>query len=146
MKKQALLTACRELIAQDPQSAVQAICELLREQVSHYDWVGIYVIKANSLELTQYAGAATEHTHISVGDGVCGQVAASNQTKIVQDVSQESNYIACSLEVQSEIVVPIQREGKFVAEIDIDSHAAAPFSEADQQLLEGIAALIAPLI
>jgi L-methionine (R)-S-oxide reductase len=58
---------------------------------------------------------------------------------IVQDVSNIDNYIACSIDVQSEIVVPVLKNSDFVAEIDIDSHAFAPFTNRDQELLETIA-------
>jgi L-methionine (R)-S-oxide reductase len=108
--------------------------ELLRTSIPHYDWVGFYLLDSqnNMLVLGPYSGKPTEHTHIPVGKGVCGQVAESKQNMVVQDVSQQTNYIACSLDVQSEIVVPILKSGQFVAEIDIDSHAYAPFSKEDE--------------
>lgn len=115
------------------------VCKILKQEVYHYDWVGFYILNGeNILELGPYVGKPTDHTHIPVGKGVCGQVAASGETMIVQDVRQMDNYIACSIDVQSEIVVPILKDGAFVAEIDIDSHSPAPFSEADQVLLETI--------
>lgn len=117
------------------------ICELLKADVYHYDWVGFYILntETNILELGPYVGKHTDHTQIPVGKGVCGQVAASGETMIVQDVSQMDNYIACSIDVQSEIVAPVLKNGKFVAEIDIDSHSPAPFKELDKELLETIA-------
>lgn len=117
------------------------ICELLKKEVDHYDWVGFYLLDKESqiLHLGPYVGKATDHTRIPVGKGVCGQVAENKETMIVQDVSQMDNYIACSLDVQSEIVAPVLKNGSFVAEIDIDSHSAAPFSTTDQELLESIA-------
>ena len=113
---------------------------LLRSEISHYDWVGFYMLDSAEkiLVLGPYSGKPTEHTHIPVGKGICGQVADSKQSMIVQDVTQQDNYIACSLDVQSEIVVPILKDGNFVAEIDIDSHAYAPFSEEDEQFLMAI--------
>ena len=90
------------------------------------------------LVLGPYCGKPTEHTQIPVGKGVCGQVAENNQLKIVQDISQEGNYIACSIDVQSEIVVPILKDGQFVAEIDIDSHSPAPFTLEDEIFLTSI--------
>ena len=115
-------------------------CNLLKNKVSHYNWVGFYLPdkQKSLLTLGPYCGKPTEHTAIPVGQGVCGQVAESLKPKIVQDVSQESNYIACSLEVQSEIVVPVLKDGQFVAEIDIDSHAAAPFTSADEEFLVSV--------
>ncbi|HNW49990.1 MAG TPA: GAF domain-containing protein [Prolixibacteraceae bacterium] len=120
---------------------LKSITKLLTEEVFHYDWVGFYFLDDNksNLRLGPYTGASTEHTLIPVGKGVCGQVAQSGQPLVVQDVTQIENYLSCSLHVQSEIVVPILKDGKFVAEIDIDSHAPAPFTEADISLLEQVA-------
>jgi len=115
--------------------------ELLKSEIPHYDWVGFYLLDAPNgmLVLGPYKGAPTEHTHIPVGKGICGQVAASLQTMTIQDVTQQDNYLACSVDVQSEIVVPILKDGVFVAEIDIDSHAYAPFTAEDEKLLKAIA-------
>ena len=114
--------------------------QLLKYEIPHYDWVGFYLLDSqnNELVLGPYTGAATDHTHIPVGKGICGQVAASKQTMVVQDVSGQDNYLACSMDVQSEIVVPILKDGQFVAEIDIDSHAYAPFTMDDEQFLSAI--------
>ncbi|MDA3879928.1 MAG: GAF domain-containing protein [Prolixibacteraceae bacterium] len=123
------------------------ICKILHSNVAHYDWVGFYILDESkkNLILGSYVGKPTEHVNISVGKGVCGQVAESGSTMIVQDVSKMDNYIACSLDVQSEIVVPVIKNGRFVAEIDIDSHAFAPFTERDEDLLKTIAAKISTL-
>jgi len=123
------------------------ICTLLQQEVYHYNWVGFYLLNEEKRELTlgPFAGKPTEHTIIPVGKGVCGQVAESGKTMVVQDVTQISNYISCSINVLAEIVVPIVKDGKFVAEIDIDSHAAAPFNKDDEALLETIALKIAHL-
>ncbi|HEY3388062.1 MAG TPA: GAF domain-containing protein, partial [Prolixibacteraceae bacterium] len=82
---------------------------------------------------------------IPVGKGVCGQVAENKKLKIVQDVSQEGNYIACSIDVQSEIVVPILKGDKFVAEIDIDSHSPSPFTNDDEEFLTSVCRKISVL-
>ena len=123
------------------------VCTLLKINVFHYDWVGFYILdQQNSvLVLGPYCGKPTEHTIIPVGKGVCGQVAQNLKLKIVQDVSQERNYIACSLDVQSEIVVPVIINGQFVAEIDIDSHSPAPFSIIDENFLSAVCDLLSPL-
>lgn len=117
-----------------------SICKLLKNNVYHYDWVGFYLLdnQESMLILGSYCGKPTVHTMIPVGKGVCGQVAENKKLKIVQDVSMEGNYIACSLNVQSEIVVPILKDGNFVAEIDIDSHSTAPFTSEDVKFLTSI--------
>jgi L-methionine (R)-S-oxide reductase len=137
----------KELNAHDKpvESILLETSELLRSEIPHYDWVGFYLFDKpnNMLVLGPYTGKATEHTHIPVGKGICGQVAENRRSMIVQDVTQQDNYIACSVDVQSEIVVPILKNGLFVAEIDIDSHAYAPFSNEDEQFLSAIAAELA---
>lgn len=120
------------------------ICTLLKQEVYHYDWVGFYILDEtkNELYLGPYVGKPTEHTNISVGKGICGQVAEKGETMVVQDVTHVENYISCGIDVQSEIVVPIMKDGKFVAELDIDSHSPAPFTDADSIFLEKICNLL----
>jgi L-methionine (R)-S-oxide reductase len=128
---------------------LQAICALLRDEIQHYNWVGFYLTDANAdreLVLGPHEGAPTEHTRIPFGRGICGQAAATEQTFIVQDVSQETNYLSCSPDVLSEIVVPILREGVVLGELDIDSHVLAPFGGEDRAFLEDVCDLVAPLL
>jgi len=131
----------------DRYSLMLSISQLLKSEISHYDWVGFYLLDSqnNQLVLGPYTGATTDHTHIPVGKGICGQVAASKKTMVVQDVTEQDNYLACSMDVQSEIVVPILKNGQFVAEIDIDSHAYAPFTTKDEQFLSAIAEKLSEL-
>jgi len=77
-----------------------------------------------------------EHTIIPFGKGICGQVAISNENFIVQDVSEQDNYISCGFKVKSEIVIPIFINGKNIGQIDVDSHTIHPFTEKDTELLE----------
>ncbi len=132
------------LVKINPEDLLLRICELLKQEVYHYDWVGFYILdqKTNELFLGPFVGKPTQHTHIAVGKGICGQVAASGQTMVVQDVTQIENYISCGLEVQSEIVVPVLKNGKFIAELDIDSHSPAPFTKADNDFLSKVCELL----
>jgi len=134
-----------QLVNQNPDDLLYRICELLKKEVYHYDWVGFYILdqEKNELVLGPFVGKPTQHTHIAVGKGICGQVAASGQTMVVQDVTQVENYISCGLEVQSEIVVPVLKNGKFVAELDIDSHSPAPFRDEDSVFLAKVCDLLA---
>lgn len=111
---------------------------LLLNQLPHWDWVGYYIAQPSSrtLHLGPYLGAPTDHTVIPYGRGICGQVAESEETYISDDVRQEGNYIACSISVRSELVAPIMVNGKFVAQLDIDSSALANFSKLDQEQAE----------
>ncbi len=117
---------------------LKALCYLLQQNVPHYDWVGFYRIAPDAqreLVLGPYEGAPTDHVRIPYGRGICGQVAETERTRIVDDVRNESNYLACSLDVLSEIVVPIFVDGVFVAQLDIDSHTPAAFAEEDRLFL-----------
>ncbi|WP_372776022.1 GAF domain-containing protein [Mangrovibacterium sp.] len=144
MKKE--FTHCLEqiklLTSKKPNDLLFQVCKLLKEDIYHYDWVGFYKLENGELVLGPYVGKPTEHTHIAVGKGICGQVAERCETMIVQDVTQVENYISCGLEVQSEIVVPVIKAGKFVAELDIDSHSPAPFTNDDQLFLEQVCHLL----
>ncbi len=127
---------------------LQRICDLLREKVSHYDWVGIYFAdnKSRELLLGPFAGEETEHVRIKFGQGICGQAAEKLETFVVQDVSKETNYLSCSPFVKSEIVLPIFKNGEFVAELDIDSHKLSPFGEEDEKFLKKVCEMISDII
>jgi L-methionine (R)-S-oxide reductase len=127
---------------------LQAICDLLESEISHYDWVGFYFKNGdkNELKLAQYTGEETEHTIIPFGKGICGQVALSNKNFVVQDVSQQENYISCGWKVKSEIVVPIFVNEENIGQIDIDSHTANIFNSDDEELLEFICRKVAEIL
>jgi len=120
---------------------IGSVCELLKERVAHYQWVGIYWMNdaEQTLHLGPFAGAETEHTRIPYGRGICGQVAQSGTSFEVPDVWAQDNYLACSLETKSELVVPIYFGTRLIGQIDIDSHFVDPFSSADHELLEALA-------
>jgi len=117
---------------------LQNLCTFLKENVSYYNWVGFYFKNGDKRELIlgPYAGAATDHTVIPFGKGICGQVAESNQNFVVPDVSAQDNYIACSITVKSEIVVPLFVNNENIGQIDIDSHELDPFTAEDERFLE----------
>tara|TARA_R100001126_G_scaffold97746_1_gene71312 strand:+ start:282 stop:755 length:474 start_codon:yes stop_codon:yes gene_type:complete len=121
-----------------PDAKMLAICELLKAEVPHYDWVGFYFKNGDKreLKLGQYAGAPTDHTIIPFGKGICGQVAESNENFVVPDVQAQDNYIACSITVKSEIVIPLFLNGENIGQIDIDSNTPDPFTKADETFLE----------
>jgi L-methionine (R)-S-oxide reductase len=127
---------------------LQAICDLLESEISHYDWVGFYFKNGdkNELKLAQYTGEETEHTIIPFGKGICGQVALSNKNFVVQDVSEQENYISCGWKVKSEIVIPIFVNEENIGQIDIDSHTANIFNSDDEELLEFTCRKIAKIL
>jgi len=110
--------------------------------------VGFYLADAprRELWLGPYVGEATDHQRIGYGQGICGQAAQTRKTFLVQDVTQEGNYLACSQKVMAEIVVPVWKDNAFVGELDIDSHRQAPFTIEDQYLCEGVARVVAGLV
>ena len=123
------------------------ICQLLQESIDYYNWVGFYFAnpETKTLHLGPYTGTPTDHAVIPYGKGICGQVAVSNANFVVPDVAAQDNYIACSLTVKSEIVVPLFVNGENIGQIDIDSHVLNPFSEADERFLEFVNAEVAKL-
>ncbi len=133
----------------DSDAKLKQICELLDNEIDYYDWVGFYLVsdeKEEELELGPFVGDPTEHTNIGFGEGICGQAAESKDNYVVQDVSEENNYLSCSVNVKSEIVIPIFKGDEIAGEIDIDSHELKPFSDDDEELLEEIAKKVSKII
>ena len=127
--------------------SLQLVCEFLQKNVVGYDWVGFYFHDKNKhLILKSYSGLKTEHTKIQFGKGICGQTAESNKPIIVDDVSSESNYISCNINVKSEIVVPIFVNNKNIGQIDIDSNTPSRFTNQDLNFLKNINILISKKI
>jgi len=108
-----------------------------------YNWSGIYRLEGDTLVLDEYVGAATDHTHIPVGRGVCGTAVAEDKNQVIEDVRELTNYLACSTQTRSEIVVLIKSEGRTLGQIDIDGHTVGAFDASDEILLEQIAAILA---
>ena len=122
---------------------------MLKNNVSYYNWVGLYVIdkeKSTELVLVSFEGELTEHVRIPFGKGVCGQVALIRKILVVQDITKEANYISCSSKVKSEIVIPIFRNEELIGELDIDSHIASPFTLDDEKFLTEIAEMVSGLL
>lgn len=120
--------------------AREAIVKLLNSAVPSYTWVGIYEVKGGDLLLDAWSGpAATEHTRIPIGKGVCGFAAKAGKTEIVSDVSKDPRYLQCFLSTKSEIVVPIFSQNSVVGEIDIDGDQLDAFSSLDREFLEAVA-------
>ena len=145
MDRDQLLTALRSAVesAPTPESALTQAVRLLKDGVPYYTWVGIYVLEGDELVLGPFLGKPSPHTRIPVGQGICGTAASEKATIVVDDVTADSRYLVCSLETQSEIVVPIMRDGQVFGEIDIDSDARAAFGARDRALLEPVAAMLA---
>ncbi len=130
--------------APDNIAAMTASVALLKARVAHYTWVGIYLLEGDELVLGPYLGKPSPHTRIPVGQGICGAAASEQATIIVDDVTSDARYLACSIETRSEIVVPIMDGTRVLGELDIDSDQPAAFGDADRRLLEAVAGALAP--
>ncbi len=124
--------------------ALYRICSIIEIQLDKYNWVGFYFMNHQSrkLHLGPYIGAPTDHTIIDFGKGICGQVAESGESFLVDDVNAQSNYIACSIDVKSEIVVPMYYKDQLIGQIDIDSNTIAAFDHRDDAFLKEVNRLI----
>jgi GAF domain-containing protein len=140
-----VLTAIRSAVAAapNPDAAMKQAVWLLKDAISYYSWVGIYLLDGDELVLGPFLGKPSPHTRIPLGRGICGAAAAEKATIVVDDVNADARYLACSIETRSEIVVPIIEDGDVLGEIDIDSDTPAAFGDADRALLEAVAALLA---
>ena len=151
MTLEALRPRVHDILNKSDQTAddrLQSVCELLQTEVSYYDWVGFYFANHDSrtLHLGAYAGEPTDHIVIPFGKGICGQVAESNSNFVVPDVQAQDNYIACSINVNAEIVVPLFKNGVNIGQIDIDSNTPDPFSKEDEIFLEWINENVAEIL
>lgn len=151
MNFEAVQHSVSQIIEDNTQSVDQrltAICELLKTSNDYYTWVGFYfaVPEKRELHLKAFAGIPTDHTVIPFGKGICGQVAESNQNFVVPDVAAQDNYIACSIHVKAEIVVPLFKDGVNIGQIDIDSNTPDPFSPKDEQFLSWVNSQVATIL
>ena len=108
------------------ESAVNGVHEL----DPRFHWTGIYELFPDDvLRLGPFIGAPTEHCFIGVGKGVCGSAVAEKRNMNIPDVSRHANYLACSSQTKSELVVLIRTGDAIHAQIDIDSHQLAAFDD-----------------
>ncbi|WP_298237858.1 GAF domain-containing protein [uncultured Algibacter sp.] len=130
------------------ETRLKNICKLLEAHVDYYNWVGFYFKNGDKEELLlgPYVGEPTDHTVIPFGKGICGQVAVSNENFVVPDVSAQDNYIACSITVKAEIVIPIFVNGENIGQIDIDSNTPDPFTQADERFLEFVCKKVSEIL
>jgi L-methionine (R)-S-oxide reductase len=132
--REALPSWCR------PDDLLRSAVDYVATLSPRFNWVGIYVLRGDTLELGPYIGAPTEHTRIRVGVGVCGTAVADNKDMNVPDVLSVGNYLACSLETASELVVLIRdRQGRVLGQIDIDSHTRNAFGVSEEKAVREVA-------
>ena len=142
-----LLSAADALTADEPDGVANManLAALLWQFVPRLNWAGFYRVQGAELVLGPFVGKPA-CIRIAIGQGVCGTAAASGQTQLVPDVQAFPGHIACDAASRSELVVPVVRDGKIIAVIDLDSPEPARFDTDDAAGLETLAALIAERI
>jgi len=133
-------------LAERSANADDLMRKMVRKRMLKYNWAGFYMLEPGTqppvLVLGAFDGATTPHNRIPLNQGICGAAASSGKTIVVDDVSKDPRYLACSLETKSEIVVPVFVHGKIAGELDIDSHFPAAFTAEDKTLVQHGAALV----
>lgn len=108
---------------------------LLNQFLDNINWVGFYIWKEDELVLGPFQGLPA-CVRIKSGKGVCGTAISEKKTQLVADVNQFPGHIACDAASQSEIVVPILKDGEIFGVLDIDSPTTNRFDGIDQKYLE----------
>ena len=136
---QALFADERDFIANAAQFSA-----FLYHQVGDLNWAGFYLNRNGQLVLGPFQGQVA-CVRIPFGKGVCGAAAATCKTQRVEDVHAFPGHIACDSASNSELVIPLVKEGRLIGVLDLDSPRLARFSEADQVGLERLAAIFLEL-
>ena len=114
---------------------------LLKQALPHSVFAGFYLYDGKELILGPFQGGVS-CVHIALGKGVCGEVAATRESMIVDDVTQHANYISCDSSARSEIVVPMLKDDQLLGVLDLDSHLLADYDAVDQEYLEKFVAIL----
>jgi len=137
-----LMIQLEELLASgaDFDRLLETAVQELSRMDPRFHWTGIYeLFSDNVLRLGPYVGSPTDHVFIGVGNGVCGTAVAEKRNLNIPDVRQISNYLACSAETRSELVVLIRSGDRIHAQIDIDSHQVAAFNDDAVAMVQRVA-------
>ena len=118
---------------------------LLWEFLEDINWAGFYLIEDGKLVLGPFQGKPA-CTQIEIGKGVCGTAVAEDITQLVADVHSFAGHIACDSASNSEIVVPLHKNGRIFGVLDIDSPSLGRFSEEDRNGLEAFAKILEELL
>ena len=138
-----LCSQAREILDADPWvvPALSNISALLMDSLPELNWAGFYLLRGGRLVVGPFQGKPA-CVHIPVGKGVCGTSLAEDRALNVPDVHRFPGHIACDSASSSEIVIPLHRDGKPAAVMDIDSPIFSRFTEADEAGLRMIAGIL----
>ena len=142
MERQKFLDDVRRILRKGRSQTFSFVCSELKALEDRYNWVGIYVRDGDKLVLESYKGEKTQHEQISLGDGLCSLAVLKNEIVNEADVKSNAKYLACFPSTESELVVPIRKNGSAVGEIDIDSDTRNAFSLADEKFITDVADLL----
>jgi L-methionine (R)-S-oxide reductase len=137
-----IVTQARALIADESDAVANAanLAALLFHLLSDVNWAGFYFVRDGGLVVGPFQGKPA-CARIPLGQGVCGTAAARRETIVVDDVHAFPGHIACDAASNSEIVIPLIRQGEVLGVLDLDSPRLARFGDAERRGLEAIAAL-----
>lgn len=110
---------------------------LINQELDNINWVGFYLMENGKLVLGPFQGKVA-CIEIEVGKGVCGTAVLKDETILVKDVHEFDGHIACDKESESEIVIPIHKDGKVWGVLDIDSPIKNRFGQAEKEALEAV--------
>ncbi|MET0534642.1 MAG: GAF domain-containing protein [Steroidobacter sp.] len=142
---QQLVEELSALIAGEPDVTANLAnaAALLYHSLPDLNWAGFYLLKQGELVVGPFQGKPA-CVRIAIGKGVCGTAAQRRETVIVRDVHEFPGHIACDAASNSEIVLPMIRQGELIGVLDLDSPKLARFDEQDREGLEKfVAALVA---
>ncbi len=142
-----LVESAHALIQGEPDSVANManLSALIWQFLPQLNWAGFYRMVDGELVLGPFQGK-TACIRIPLGQGVCGTAAASGATQLVPDVHAFPGHIACDAASASELVVPVKRDGKVIAVIDLDSPQLERFDAQDAAGIEALAEVIATAI
>lgn len=132
----------RSLIAieRDPIANAANLAAFVRRELPELNWAGFYIVRHDQLVLGPFSGNPAI-TRIALGSGVCGSAWEQKRTLVVPDVHAFAGHIVCDIASRSEIVVPLVRDHRVVAVLDVDSPVADRFGAAERRFFESLAAL-----
>ncbi len=148
MTEYKLIKEQMEALAEDEQGYIPVMANassLIFYSMEDLNWAGFYIVKEEALILGPFQGKVA-CVRIEKGKGVCGTAWKEDEVQLVPDVHAFPGHIACDGDSRSEIVIPIHKDDKVVAVLDIDSPLYARFSEEDRAGLEEFAASLERVI